>query len=128
VTGWEIAKTTHVSTVVISISLFVLRGMWMMAGSRMLQQRWVRIVPHVNDTLLLASAIALALITYQYPLRHDWLTAKVIGLVLYIGLGMVALRRGPARGVGAVAWLLALVVFAYIVAVAFSRNPWPFGI
>lgn len=124
--GWEIARTIHVTTVVISISLFVLRGLWMIAGSALLRRRWVRVVPHVNDTLLLASAIALAVITYQYPLRHDWLTAKVIGLFVYIGLGMVALRRGRTKGTRITAWVLAMLVFAYIVTVALTRNPWPF--
>ena len=125
--AWEIAKTIHVTTVVISISLFLVRGVWMMADSPLLRRRWVRVLPHVNDTVLLASAIALAVITYQYPLRQDWLTAKVVGLIVYIGLGMVALRRGATKGVRIAAWLAAIAVFAYIVAVAFTRNPWPWS-
>ncbi len=87
----------------------------------------MRIVPHVIDTILLASAIALAVMLRQYPLVHGWLTAKVFGLLFYIGLGMVALRRGKTRGTRIAAWFSAQAVFFYIVAVALTRNPLPFG-
>jgi uncharacterized membrane protein SirB2 len=123
---WLITKSIHVSSALASISLFVLRGLWMMCGSPLLRRRWVRVVPHVIDTLLLGSAIVLAVITYQYPLVHGWLTAKVVALFVYIGLGMVALRFARSRPVKIGAWVAAVFVFAYIVAVAITRNPFPF--
>ncbi len=118
-------KITHVSCVALSYVLFVVRGTWMMRESELLQRRWVKIVPHVIDTVLLASAIALAVTLSQYPALHAWLTAKVVGLLLYIGLGMVALKRGKTRRVRVVAWLTAQAVFFYIVAVALTHNPLP---
>ena len=93
-----------------------------------MRQRWVKIVPHVVDTLLLASAIALAIIIRQYPFVDAWLTAKVAGLLLYIGLGFVALRFGKRRSTRLIAWLMAQAVFAYIVLVAIQHDPLPFFI
>jgi len=118
-------KLTHVACAVLSYGGFFVRGVWMMRGSPMLERRWVRILPHVNDTLLLASAIALAAMSRQYPFVHGWLTAKVIALVLYIGLGMIALRAGRAKPVRVTAWITAQAVFLYIVWVALARNPLP---
>ena len=115
----------HVSTVGISFSLFLLRGVWMLRDNARLNQRWVRVLPHVVDTLLLASAITLAVMSAQYPFQAPWLTAKVLALLLYIGLGMMALRRGRTRTIRTASGFAALVVFGYIVAVAFSRDPWP---
>ncbi len=120
-------KFTHVSCVAVSYALFVVRGVWMMRGSALLQQRWVKIVPHVVDTLLLTSAIAMAVMIRQYPLVAPWLTAKVIGLVIYIALGMVALKRGKTKSARITAWIAAQAVFAYIVAVALTRNPLPWA-
>lgn len=97
----------------------------MISGSSLLENRLVRIVPHVVDTALLASAIYLAVRSHQYPLTNDWLTAKVTGLFIYIALGMVALRRGKSRRVRIAAWLAAQAVFFYIVAVAMTRRPLP---
>lgn len=118
-------KLTHISCAAISYTLFFVRGIWMLNGSAMLQQAWVRTVPHIVDTALLASAIALALLSRQYPFVTPWLTAKVIALVLYIALGMIALRHGKTRGVRITAWIAAQAVFGYIVAVALTRNPIP---
>jgi len=118
-------KITHVSCVAISYVLFVLRGIWMMRESAMLRRRWVKIVPHLVDTLLLASAVALAVMSHQYPLADGWLTAKVVGLLIYIGLGTVALKRGKTRRMRVMAWLAAQAVFFYIVAVAIMRQPLP---
>ena len=92
-------KTLHVSAAALSYSLFVLRGLWMMGGSPMLAQRWVRVVPHLVDTVLLAAAIALAVMSRQYPLQMDWLTAKVAALIVYIVLGSVAIKHGRTLGV-----------------------------
>jgi len=115
-------KLTHVTCVALSYAGFVLRGIWMIRDSPVLERRWVRVLPHVVDTVLLASAIALAVVLKQYPLVEPWLTAKVAGLVLYIVLGMVALRYGTTRGVRMGAWIAAQAVFLYIVAVALTRS------
>jgi uncharacterized membrane protein SirB2 len=118
-------KTVHVSCVAASYTLFVVRGIWMMRESALLRRRWVKIVSHVVDTLLLTSAVALAVMSHQYPLANGWLTAKVVGLLIYIGLGTVALKRGKTRRARVAAWLAAQVVFFYIVAVALTRQPLP---
>ncbi|MDL1865697.1 regulator SirB [Betaproteobacteria bacterium PRO4] len=118
-----ILKYLHVSCVAISYTLFVLRGTWMLTTSPRLQQRWVKVVPHVNDTVLLLSAITLAVLTHRNPLVETWLAAKIVGLLVYILLGFVAFRLGKTRRAKVTAWILAQIVFAYIVAVALTKNP-----
>ena len=116
-------KHLHVACVMLSGLGFLLRGLWMLLDSRWLLQRLTRILPHVVDTMLLGSAVALAAWSGQYPPVSDWVSAKIVGLLLYIVLGAVALRRGRTRGRRAVAFALACVCFAWIVSVAMTRNP-----
>jgi uncharacterized membrane protein SirB2 len=120
-------KHFHMACAAVSGSLFLLRGMWMLRDSPRLQLRWVRTAPHVVDTLLLASAITLAVWSGQYPGAQDWLSAKVIALVAYIVLGAIALKRGRTKTVRTWALAGALLVFGYIVAVAVTKQPMPFG-
>lgn len=116
-------KQVHLTAVALSFALFTLRGVWMLMDFPALQRRWVRVVPHVIDTILLSSAIGLALVLEQYPFVHGWLTAKILALVVYIILGSVALRYGPNRRIRAVAWVAALAVFGYIVSAALTHSP-----
>lgn len=113
----------HVSSVIISYLLFSLRSIWMIRGSAALKQRWVKITPHVVDTVLLASAVALAIRIHQDPIHDSWLSAKIAGLLLYIGLGMTALRFGKTRKAKILACVAAQFVFIYIVLVALTKNP-----
>ena len=122
---YGILKSVHVLTVAVSYALFVVRGVWMIRESRSSERRWVRIAPHVNDTVLLASALAIAALSGQYPFVQGWLTAKVLALILYIVLGSIALRRGRTKSARVLAWIAAQAVFCYIVAVALTRNPAP---
>ncbi len=108
---------------ILSLTLFVLRGLWMLTDSPQPRRRWVRIVPHVIDAVLLASAIGLVLILHQYPFVHGWLTAKVLGLTIYIILGSIALKRGPTKPIRAAAWIAALATFGYIASVAVTHAP-----
>lgn len=116
-------KYLHVGCVILSLSGFAARGALMLVGSPLLNARWVRVAPHVVDTLLLASAAWLAWALEQYPFVHGWLTAKVLGLLAYIGFGMVALRRGRTKGVRAAFFALACASAAYVVWVALTRDP-----
>lgn len=120
-----VLKTIHVSCVVLTINLFLLRGFWMLQDSARLQQRWVKTLPHVIDATLLSSAILLAWTLGQYPGVHAWLTAKILALLVYIGLGTVAIKRGKTKRIKVVAWLGAIMVFGYIVSVALTRQPLP---
>lgn len=115
----------HILTAFISVTGFFMRGIWMMRSSSLLQQRWVRVAPHINDTVLLLSAIALVFITSQYPGPAAWLNAKIVALVVYIVLGVIALNRGKTKGVRVTAWCLALLAYTYIMVVAFSKNALP---
>ena len=123
--GYLILKAAHVSFAALSAGGFVLRGWWMWRGSPLLQHRLTRLLPHINDTLLLASAIWLALWSRQYPVVMDWLTAKVLALLLYIVLGSLALKRGRTARTRRWAFAGALATYGYIVLVAVTRNPWP---
>lgn len=122
---YMVIKQVHLFAVSISLALFLLRGIWMLRGSPILQQRWVRVVPHVNDTVLLGAGVWLAILLRQVPGASGWLTAKLIALIVYIGLGTIALKRGRTATQRTVAWFAALAVFAYIVAVALTKNPMP---
>ena len=116
-------KFLHVACAVLSIAGFAARGVLMLRDSPLLASRWLRIAPHVVDTVLLASAIWLALLVGQYPFTHGWLTAKLLALVAYILFGTVALKRGRSKPVRATAFALALATVFYIVSVALTRNP-----
>jgi len=118
----ETVKTIHVVFVALSFAGFFIRGIWMLRDSTLLRQRWVRITPQVVDTVLLVSAIVLAVQMRFSPMEQAWLMAKIIALVIYIAVGLVALRFGSSKRVRLSAWLLGLFIFMYIVSVATSKS------
>jgi len=94
-----------------------------MNNSPRLQQRWVKIAPHGIDTVLLTSAILLAWQLGYSPTNSPWLAAKIIALLLYIGLGMAAFRFAKTNQTRLAAWISAQIVFMYIVAAAITHDP-----
>lgn len=119
-------KHVHILTAFLSVSLFILRYWWQYRGSAMSTKRWVRIVPHVNDTVLLASGVALVVITHFYPFTPQgaWLTEKLFGVIIYIVLGFIALGRRPrSQQVRWIAFLLGLVVIYIVIKLATTKIP-----
>jgi uncharacterized membrane protein SirB2 len=113
----------HVGTVILSGALFAARGLMMLARSPRANHALLRYPSYAIDTLLLATALALAAMLRQYPFVHGWLTVKVLLLVVYIVLGSLALKRGRSYGVRAICFGAALAVYACIVAVARAHHP-----
>ena len=118
-------KAVHLVALALSVSLFLWRGALRLAGSTQLGSKFLRIAPHAVDTLLLASGILLCVAIRQYPFVAGWLTAKVLALVVYVGLGKFALREARPRAARAALLLAALAVLGYIIATALHHDPDP---
>ena len=116
-------KHTHLSFVALSFLLFLVRGYWMMSDSALLYRKPTKILPHIIDTGLLVSALILAVKLGLKPGDHPWLMAKIIGLVVYIVLGVIALKPGRPKHVRSAAFVLACMTFLYIVACALTKSP-----
>lgn len=119
-------RALHVGCAVLTIAGFAARGLLMLRQSPWLGHRFVRVAPHVVDTVLLGSAVWLAWFLGQVPFVNGWITAKVLALLAYIVFGAIALKRGRTKRVRAAAFAAALASVAYIVWVALTRDatPW----
>ena len=117
-------KHLHIACVILSGTGFFLRGILMSADMPLPRHRWIRLAPHVNDSVLLAAALTLAVLTQQYPFVAPWVTAKVFGLMAYIILGSMALKAGRTKRLRVTAWIGAVAVFGYVVSVALTKSAW----
>jgi len=122
----EWIKSIHISCVILSFSSFFLRGIWMLFSSSMLHRKWVKTVPHVFDATLLLSALLMLYILKWSVLDYQWLQVKIAALLVYIGLGMLALKPGRPKRIKFLAWLSAMLVFLYIVSVATTKSVYGF--
>lgn len=117
----------HVLLATLSVSLLIYRATRRFARKPIPDTRWLRVTPHVVDTLLLATGIALAWTLGLDPLVVTWLGVKILLIVAYIGVGLLAFRLPARRPIRVGLFVLALVIFADIVAIAITRSPWGFG-
>ena len=118
-------KLVHVTTVLITGSLFLLRFVWMLQNRLEQRGAWVRTLPHYNDTVLFLSGLFMAAIIGQLPMQAPWLTTKLFVLLAYILLGSLALKRGRQRWLRSATGVAAIACYLYIVAIALSRDPTP---
>jgi uncharacterized membrane protein SirB2 len=121
--SYQVLKWAHLGLATLSILGFVLRWNWAMRGSALIQHQLTRILPHVLDSLFLASGIALAWTARINPLAHPWLLAKLVGVVVYIGLASLAYKYSATRRQATVCFVAALLVFAWIATVARLKTP-----
>ncbi len=117
----------HLTSVALTISLFVLRYWWRFTDNPRGAARWARVVPHVIDSVLLLSGVGLVMVTRYMPFTANgtWLTEKLFGVIIYIVLGFIALgrRRPRSQQTGFIAFLLGLVVLYIIIKLAATKIP-----
>ena len=118
--SYVIFKHVHMTAVALSGLLFMVRGLWLLQGSAQLQAKWVKITPHVVDTLLLVSAIAMLVVAQQFP---AWVHVKITLLVVYIGLGLMAFKKAKTQGQKLTFLLAAMAVYMFLISVALTKSP-----
>ncbi len=119
-------KHSHMLFATLSVLLLLVRFALSFTNSTLLQTKFLKIVPHVVDTLLLLSAVWLMFTISQYPFTSPWLTEKVIGVAAYIALGFMALK-GRTTALRAIALLGALGWLGLVIRVAITKTPVLFG-
>ena len=113
-------KMFHLTFVLLSISGFVGRVILAEMNSAMLEQKWLKIGPHIVNTLLLLTGFMLVFQGSWLSGEYGWIIAKIIVLLGYVGLGTVAIKSQ-----GALRWQAfagAVACFIYIAVVAVSKN------
>jgi uncharacterized membrane protein SirB2 len=110
-------KHAHAGMAYLSALLFLVRFGLAYAGSGLMRNKLLKVMPHVIDTLLLVLAIILCIQLGQYPLTDGWLTTKLLGLVLLIGTGVVAIRKRNLLFA-----VLTLLLYVFIIGVAKTHN------
>jgi uncharacterized membrane protein SirB2 len=116
-------RLLHVICVILSGGLFLSRGLLRISDAPVANHWVLRVASYLIDTALLAAGILLTLMLHQYPLTDAWLTTKVLLLVVYIGLGRYALKRADRGSARIVAYIGALVTYAFIIGVAVTHHP-----
>lgn len=115
-------KLLHISCVFASFAGFLLRGIWMISDSSLLHKKWVKVIPHIVDSVLLISALLLVYLSGLSIIENNWLIVKIVALIIYILLGTVALKRGKTKKIRVLTFFLAIFVYLYIVSVALTKS------
>jgi len=125
---YMIVKHSHLTLMLLSVSFLIIRVLASTQNAQWLQQKWAKIAPHIIDTLLLISAIILMTLISQYPIVDHWVSAKVVALIAYIGLGTLAFKGNKSALTKIFFLLLALTVIGYMIAVAVTKHALPWAI
>lgn len=117
-------KHSHMLFITISIVLFQLRFLLKKLNKPIAKP--LKIIPHINDTLLLVTGVSLAYQASINPMENNWLMAKIIALILYIGFGTFAIKsRGVKSNTG---YVLATLLFLFMIMTALKKQPFIFGL
>lgn len=116
-------KLLHLVTVVISITLFTFRFALLQTRPTALKMRWLRVLPHINDSALLLFAGLLCVILRQAPGITPWLSEKVTLVVLYILAGMFTMKWAKRRPAQFAWFMIAVSLFGSALYLAVTKTP-----
>lgn len=116
-------KYVHIAAVLASGGLFFLRGMLLLNGRTWAMSAPFRYLSYCIDTVLLTAALMLATMLPSAMFANGWLTVKLLLLVLYVGLGSFALKRGRTFEIRRNSYIAALLVYAFMLTVARTHQP-----
>jgi len=120
--NYLLLKYLHILCVAVSFSLFCVRGLWILKVYPPATERWVRMLPHVIDGALIASAVGMVMMSplVRWPL---WMQAKLALLTVFVALALATFRTGAGRWVKGGLWMLGALLFLYITTVAVLKEP-----
>lgn len=124
---YSIFKNIHLITVVTTFFLFNYRVYLLLQNPLKPRAKWLKIAPHVNDSLLLISAIAMLVLSGIYPgVENSWLIIKIIMMILYIISGELTLRYATTQSARIFFAIVSLFIYLFIIYTAYTKLSIPF--
>ena len=115
-------KHLHMTLALISVALFTLRFVWVLMSSEQLNKKWVKIAPHIIDTLLLVLGITMAVKLSINPVEQLWLAEKILAVFAYIFTAFYTLKLAKNNTMRIIGYLGALGWVALVVKLAVSKQ------
>lgn len=113
-------KTLHLVLIFSSLASFIGRVMLLQFKPEALQSKLSRIAPHVLNTLLIISGVALILTGGWLEGDFGWIISKFILLLAYVAFGVMCMHN-----VGVKRWAFfagALLCFVFIFVIAITKH------
>ena len=122
-------KMVHIALALLSGGLFALRGASVLADMRWPHWQAVRWTSYAIDTSLLTAALMLLTVLPGAMFANGWLAAKLVLLVVYVALGVFAIKRARTRTMKAIYYVAALSTFGMVYTIARAHHPigWLYG-
>ena len=116
-------KTVHLWLAIASGAVFAVRGLFALLGMRWPRWLLVKWASYTIDTALLTAAAMLFTILPAGMFANGWLALKVVLVVAYIVLGILAMRTSLTTPRRAAFYLAALAVYAQVYGIARAHHP-----
>lgn len=117
-------KWAHVAAVLVSGTLFFLRGLMVQAGRQdIAMSAPPRYASYAIDTALLTTAVLLLTILPGATYANGWLTVKLALLIVYVVCGSLALKRAPTQRLRLAFFVAALLAYGSMFSIARAHHP-----
>ena len=107
----------HSGIAYLALLIYVVRGIMMLAGSSLTNSRGILGFSSIITVALFGLGIFVAF-EKHLNFADGFVLTKIIGLLLFVAFGVIALKQGLSKPVASVLWLLGLGAFVYTYLIA----------
>ncbi len=113
----NVLTKAHSGMAYLVLLVYVVRGIMMLAGSTLKNSRGVLAIASITTLALFGLGVFIA-IEKQLSFADGFVLTKIIGLLLFVALGVIALKQGLSKPMASILWLLGLAAFVYTFLIA----------
>jgi uncharacterized membrane protein SirB2 len=102
----------HAIVALLSIAIYLIRGIWMLTNNPAVTGKAALASASLSMLILLGTGLWLAFVSTAHGV-DNFVIIKAIGLIVYVVLGVIALKPGLGKAAASILWLAGAATFAY---------------
>jgi len=118
----EVLIKAHSGIALLALLIYIVRGVMMLANSSKTNARGILGIASFVTIILFGLGVYLSFAKHL-SFADGFVMTKIIGLLLFVAFGVVALKQGLSKPVASILWLLGLGAFVYTYLVALETLP-----
>jgi uncharacterized membrane protein SirB2 len=105
----------HIILIWLSLLMYLLQGSLVFSRK---QSKTMMTLASISSLALFGTGIALVFMISNISFANGWVMTKLVGTLVYVSLGVLALKPGYSQSVSILLWLLGIAVLIYTFAIA----------